>query len=99
MCGMSANEATLYPSKNFKKGNHYRSRYGLQYGSLSCTKQSYVALTVLSGELNLFTYTFLIRITGSARCLMVFSMQLNISQKMFIHLCNFLLCRQNLTNF
>ena len=28
-CGVSANETTLHPNNNFKKVNHYRSKYGL----------------------------------------------------------------------
>lgn len=35
-CGMGANESTLHPSTNLKKENHYRSKDGLQHGSVVC---------------------------------------------------------------
>ena len=39
-CGMSANETTLHQSHNLKiKVNRYRSKYGLQHGTLAHTKQ------------------------------------------------------------
>ena len=38
-CGMSANETTLSSKSQFVKVNHYKSKSGLQQGSLAHTKQ------------------------------------------------------------